>query len=176
MSKVKSGDELYRYCYAKMHTKNWIQELKNEGIRAINYGLENFSPVGQNGYYLEKIEMNCLTPIDKLWLILEDQCHESVTFDTVYYAANRVFKDISQELERMFSVPSYYVMFCANKRKETVFFFGPWGLDKGLLFSDEGIFMTLGYDILIDFLDRANQSSLSELCDYLESMGFWAAF
>lgn len=31
--------------------------------------------------------------------------------------------------------------------------------------------MTVGYDVLVDLLDRANYSTLYELSNYLESMG-----
>lgn len=172
MSNIKSGEELYHYCKANLHTKRWIQELENEQIRAMNYWLENFSPVGRNGYYLKKLERNYLTPIDNLALLLENRCREEITFDTVYYAANRVFKDIARQLEQLiFSLP-YYVIFCANKRKETIFFVGPQTLPKEILWGETGIFMTLGYDVLVDFIDRANYSTLSELIEYLESKGY----
>lgn len=104
-----------------MHTKCWIQELKNERIRDINVWLESCSSIGMGGYHLEKLEKNYLTPIDELALLLENKCSEAVIFNTVYYAVNRIFRDIAEELYKVFSVPSYYVAFCANERKETVF-------------------------------------------------------
>ena len=170
---MKSGEELYYYCKANQQTKRWIREFENERIQEINYWIENFSPVGRNGYYLRKIENNYLTPVDELAFLLENKCSERVTFDTVYYAANRIFAYVAEELERMFSVPSYYVMLCTNKRRETAFFVGPQSLSRDLLFSEEGIFMTVGYDVLVDFIDRSNYSTLSELSNYLESKGLY---
>ncbi len=33
--------------------------------------------------------------------------------------------------------------------------------------------MTVGYDVLVDFIDRSNYSTLSELSNYLESKGLY---
>lgn len=172
MSEIKSGEKLYHYCQVNLHTKSWIQSLKNERIRNINNWIESCSPIGRNEYYLEKIEKNYLSPVDELAFLLESKCAEHVIFDTVYYAANQIFKDIARELNEMFYECSYNAVFCANKRKETAFFFGSQSLAQDLLFSEEGIFMKLGYDVLVDFMDRSKYSTLSELSNYLESKGF----
>ena len=172
MSKIKSEEELYYYCKANLHTKRWIQELANEQIREMNYWLENFSPVERNGYYLKKLERNYLTPIDTLKLLLENKCREEITFNTVYYAANRIFMDIARALEQMIFPCPYYVILHANARKETIFFVGPQILPKEMFFGETGIFMTLGYDVLVDFIDRLNHSTLSELIEYLENKGY----
>lgn len=174
MSEIKSKKQLYLYCTKNKYTIDWGLKLADKLFKKMQIWLKNSSPIGRNGYYLEKIARdNYLNLIDDLGFLLEDKCSETVTFDTVYYAANRIFRDIAKELESVLSVPSYYVVLCANEHRETVFFVGPREvLPQDMLFSEKGIFMTLGYDVLVDFIDRANNSSESELFGYLKSKGF----
>ncbi len=96
------------------------------------------------GYHLEKLEKNYLTPIDELSLLLENECSEAVIFNTVYYAANRIFKDIVEELDKCslyrhimwrfvrMSVKKRFFCWPEDVGKRFVFFRGRYIYDCGI--------------------------------------------
>lgn len=170
---MKSQQQLYHYCKeTNNRTKNWIRAIENGRIADMETWQNSAASYGDGAYQVAKIERGYLGPADELWGILKQDCNEEVYIDDVRVVTDRIFRDMSSRLTALLGKPSHHVVMRVNSNGEGLFFIGPRSLPFDILFSDEGVFMTVGYDVLKGFLDRADTCSFPELYRYLSSNGF----
>lgn len=144
---MKTKEQLYDYC-TKMnqHTKNWCSELKIFATKKMKEWELETNRV--DNVYPVNVRLNWQLGIE-LFAILENKCRETVNYKDVLWVADRVCQDIGKELTQILALhqkPFCVVKFRNNYKDEAVMYLGPDIEEFCQMFSDDGIFVTKGYD------------------------------
>lgn len=176
---MKTLEELYVYCVrTNIRTKNWIASMEMRARSALAEWPNSAEYYIESGYSLRKLNSHhTLGPAGDLWRILVNECHEEARYVDVCLIADRILQDIGWKLSREVQRYSDYIVYRVNNRGEVLLFIGPHFSFKDLLFSNDGIFMKAGYDVLVEFLRMANEGyTMQEVAQYLSRSGFQIPF
>lgn len=165
---MKTQEQLYRYCIqSNLHTRRWMQSLTDACCKEISIWKNSAASSSAISYSSKKLE----TAADELYLILTEKCGEQTFILDVYAVADRILKDVAKNLSLQLQSSCHRIVMRVNSSGEGIFFIGPCSLPYDILFSNEGIFMRAGYDLLIGFLEQSGRCTMQELYLYLKNHG-----
>lgn len=148
---MKSKEELYEYCVKKnTRTKKWcsiVRGIAGEELKKWE------SKMDETGECIPGIVKMKWALGQELWSVLEKDCREPANYRDVLWVVDKICQDIGKELT--ISLKLHEKGFCLakfrlNDRDEAAMYLGPLEIEeKRQMFSDNGVFMTRGYDACI---------------------------